>query len=208
MSDIQAAMQLTEFLDFETDEVRAFVARSLGDEALPPEDAAIRLYYAVRDGIRYDINGAHLTRSGLRASAVIARGSGMCIHKSIVFAAAARLIGIPSRLVLTDVRNHLASPRMREMVGGEVFHYHCLAAIRLKDRWLKVTPVFNKILCQLFDIAPLEFDGRSDSLHHPFDRHGRKYMEFIRTHGEFDDLPYQRVISGLRCKHPKLFVGT
>jgi transglutaminase-like putative cysteine protease len=98
MSDIQAAMQLTEFLDFETDEVRAFVARSLGDEALPPEDAAIRLYYAVRDGIRYDINGAHLTRSGLRASAVIARGSGMCIHKSIVFAAAARLIGIPSRL--------------------------------------------------------------------------------------------------------------
>jgi transglutaminase-like putative cysteine protease len=205
MTGLVALTQPTEFLDFDTAAVRAFVARSLPDAAVPPEVAAVKLYYAVRDGIRYEIYGADLSRTGLRASATITRGSGFCLHKSIVYAAAARSLGIPSRLVLTDVRNHLASPRLRELVGGDVFCYHCLAAVYLGGRWLKVTPVFNKALCQLFGMTPLEFDGRSDSLHHPYDDHGRRHMEFIRFHGEFDDLPYGRVVGDMRRAHPKLF---
>jgi Transglutaminase-like superfamily len=208
MTDLAALTRPTDFLDFDTAAVRAFVARSVPDAATPPVEAAVRLYYAVRDGIRYEVYGADLSRAGLRASATVARGSGFCLHKSVVYAAAARALGIPSRLVLTDVRNHLASPRLRELVGGDVFSYHCLAAVHLGGRWLKVTPVFNKVLCHLFGMAPLEFDGRSDSLHHPYDHHGRRHMEFIRCHGEFDELPYERVVSGLRRAHPRLFAGT
>lgn len=208
MTDFSLLTRPTEFLDFNSDSVRGFLARALRGEAMTPEDAARRAYYAVRDGLRYEIYGADLSRTGLRASTIIGHGSGLCIHKSVVFATVARALGIPSRLVFANVLNHLASPRLREYVGGDVFHYHCLVALYLNGRWLKVTPVFNKTLCHLFGIRPLEFDGRSNSMHHPFDNCGQRYMEFVHVHGEFDDLPYDQVVDGLRRAHPNLFADS
>ncbi|WP_436498896.1 transglutaminase-like domain-containing protein [Actinokineospora sp. HUAS TT18] len=194
----------TEFLDHDSPEVRALVAKTT-DPGMSPVAKAVALYYAVRDKLRYEVYGADLSRAGLRASTVLRTGSGMCLHKSVVYAAALRAVGVPSRLRLTDVRNHLASDRLRTLVGGDTFTYHCLVSLRLDDRWITATPVFNKTLCRMYRMAPLEFDGTADSVYHPFDVHGRKQMEFVRTHGEFPDLPYDRVIAGLRAAHPKLF---
>lgn len=196
-------LAITEFLDHDSAEVREFV-RLHGTGATPVE-RAVALYRAVRDGVHYEVYGADLSRAGLRASGVLRRGSGMCLHKSVVYAAALRAIGVPSRLVLTDVRNHLASDRLRELVGGDVFQYHCLVSLYLDGTWVKATPVFNRLLCRLYRIAPLEFDGTADSLHHPFDLNGRRHMEFLRTHGEFADLPYEYVLDGLRAAHPRIF---
>lgn len=92
------------------------------------------------------------------------------------------------------MRNHLAPARLRALVGGDVFRYHCLTSVYLNGRWVKSTSVFPRILCKLYHIAPLEFDGTTDSLHHPFDLHDRRHMEFLHTHGEFADLPYDRVV--------------
>lgn len=199
--------QATEFLDYDSPEVAAFIRRVLGGAETAPAERAAALYYAVRDGIRYEVYGADLSRGGLRASQVLRTGRGMCLHKSVVFAAALRGAGIPSRLVLADVRNHLISDRLRLLLGGDVFHQHCLASVWLSGRWVRATPVFNKTLCRLYRLAPLEFDGRTDSVHHPFDLEGRRHMEFIRDHGEFDDLPYEFVIEDLRAAHPGLFSG-
>jgi transglutaminase-like putative cysteine protease len=200
--------QATELLDHGSAEVHEFVRRVLTDDDRTPREQAVRLYYAVRDTLRYEVYGADLSRAGLRASQTLRRRSGMCIHKSVVYAAALRTLGIGSRLVLTDVRNHLASPRLRELIGGDVFRFHCLTAVHLDGSWVKATPVFNKTLCRLYGMVPLDFDGRSDSMHHPYDQHGRRQMEFLRFHGEFDDLPYELVIDGLRAAHPALFAGT
>jgi transglutaminase-like putative cysteine protease len=167
----------------------------------------VRLYYAVRDRVLYEIYGADMSRDGLRASRIAGSRKGFCLHKSILYASCLRAVGIPSRLVLTDVRNHLASERLKSLVGGDVFRYHCLTSVYLEGRWLKATPVFNKSLCRLYGMAPLEFDGLADSLHHPYDEEGRRYMEFLRTHGEFDDVPYDLVLDGLRAAHPRLFKG-
>ncbi len=201
MSDL---VRPTEFLDHEAPAVGDFVRRALPDPAVSDVEWAVALYYAVRDRVLYEVYGADLSREGLRASAVAGRGSGFCVHKSILYAAAVRAVGIPSRIVVTEVRNHLASERLRELVGGEVF-LHCLTSLRLDGRWVHATPVFNKTLCRLYRIAPLEFDGRSDSLHHPFDEEGRRHMEFVRMHGEFDDFPYERVVGSMRTLHPRLF---
>ncbi|MFE7842139.1 transglutaminase family protein [Streptomyces sp. NPDC057474] len=199
------ALRATEFLDHESDEVRAFVRDALPAGARTPTEQAVALYYAVRDGIRYEVYGADLSRAGLRASRVATTGSGMCLHKSVLYAAGMRALGIPARLVLTDVRNHLASPKLIELLGGEVFHQHCLTSVRPAGEWVRATPVFNKTLCRLYGMAPLDFDGTADSMLHPFDRHGRKQMEFLRLHGEFDDLPYEYVLADLRSAHPGLF---
>jgi transglutaminase-like putative cysteine protease len=203
-SDLLAA---TEFLDYEQPPVQAFVQRALDGVGDAPIDKAIAVYYAVRDQIHYEVYDADLSRSGLRASAIITRGRGFCVHKSIVYAAACRAAGVPSRIVLTDVRNHLASARLRELVGGDIFRFHALNSVHLDGKWVRATPVFNKLLCRLYGITPLEFDGRSDSMSHPYDTKGRRYMEFLHEYGEFDDFPYELVVEGIRAAHPKLFAG-
>jgi transglutaminase-like putative cysteine protease len=201
------ALAATQFIDHHSPEVRTFVTQALPATAATPTERAVALYYAVRDSIRYEVYGADLTREGLRASQVVATGAGMCLHKSVLYTAALRALGIPARLVLTDVRNHLASQRLKELLGGDVFHQHALTALHLNGRWVKATPVFNKTLCRLYRMAPLEFDGTADSVHHPFDLKGRRQMEFLREHGAFDDLPYERVIGDLRAAHPRLFTA-
>jgi transglutaminase-like putative cysteine protease len=201
-------LEPTEFLDHDTPEVRAFVARSLRSCAVgcTEVERAVALYYAVRDGLWYEVYGADLSRAGMKASAILRKGSGFCMHKSIVYAAAVRAAGIPSRIVLGDVRNHLASDGLKALAGGDVFH-HCITSVFVGGRWLKATPVFNKRLCQAFKIRPLEFDGRSDSLYHPHDDIGQRHMEFVQMHGEWDDFPYERVMARMRALHPRLFEG-
>ncbi len=200
------ALAETEFLDFSAPQVADFVGAHLDGET-EPRRQAVRLFYAVRDSLFYEIYNADFARTAMTASAIIRKGSGLCIHKSIVYAALLRRIGIPARLVFYDVRNHLCSPNLARIMGGDVFHYHCLVALRLYGSWIKATPVFNKRLCQLYKMAPLDFDGRHDCVHHPFDEAGRQHMEIIREHGAFDDHPYQMIIDGLRRAHPGLFAG-
>ncbi|OLF19222.1 transglutaminase-like domain-containing protein [Actinophytocola xanthii] len=197
----------TEFLDHESPQVRELVASTIGDEK-NLTSRAVALFYAVRDGLRYEVYGSDLSREGMRASAIIDRGYGFCIHKSLVYAAAVRAAGIPSRLVFGDVRNHLASPRLRELVGGDLFRFHCLTEVQLDGRWIRATPVFNRMLCRLYRIAPLDFDGRTDSVYHPYDEQGRRHMEFVRWHGEFADFPYDLVVNGIRDAHPRLFASS
>ena len=205
-TDHSELCQPTEFFDYGAPAVRDFVANVLPDPAAgTPVERAVALFYAVRDQIQYEVYDADLSREAMRASAIIERGKGFCVHKSVVYAAAARSVGIPTRLVYGDVRNHLASPRLIELVGGNVFTYHALNSVYLEGRWVKATPVFNALLCRLYRIKPLDFDGRSDSLYHPHDEQGRQHMEFLRWRGEFDDFPYETVVGGLRSAHPKLF---
>lgn len=204
MTGDEEFLRATDFLDHDSVRVREFAAAA---GTGTPVQRAVALYRAVRDGVRYEVYGADLSRAGLRASGVLRAGAGMCLHKSVLYAAALRAVGVPSRLVLTDVRNHLASQRLRELVGGDVFRFHCLVSVRLDGRWLRATPVFNRTLCRLYRIAPLDFDGHTDSVYHPYDREGRRHMEFLHSHGEFADLPYDLVSAGLRTAHPRLFDG-
>lgn len=199
-------LRMTEFLDHESPEVADLVNGTVraGDDE---RQRAVKLYYAVRDGIRYEVYGADLSRDGLKASSIIRTGSGFCVHKSLVYAAALRRAGIPSRLFYGDVRNHLTSPRLQDLVGGDLFRFHALTLVYLDGTWIKSTPVFNKTLCRLYRIRPLDFDGTADSLYHPYDVEGRRHMEFVRMHGDFPDFPYDLVVGGIREAHPKLFAS-
>ncbi len=104
--------------------------------------------------------------------------------------------------MVSEVRNHLASPALRALVGGDTF-VHWLTAIQLDGRWLHVTPVFNKVLCRLYRMEPLEFDGESDARLHPFT--DGQQMEFLTEHGHFDDVHYDRLIGLMRARHPGMF---
>ncbi|MHA4820281.1 transglutaminase-like domain-containing protein [Streptomyces aculeolatus] len=202
--ELENALAPTEFLNSDDPDVRDFVRRTLPQDGLDSRDAAVRLYYAVRDGIDYEVYGVDLSRTGVTAGEVARTGKGMCIHKCVLYAAALRAVGIPSRLVLTDVRNHLPSPALRRLVG-DAFRYHALTTVHLDGAWVRATPVFNRLLCRLHGMRPLDFDGRTDSVHHPYGGDGVRHMEVVREHGEFDDLPYERVLDGMRGAHPGIF---
>src|SRR5574341_322846 len=64
--------------------------------------------------------------------------------------AVARVVGIPARVGYADVRNHLSTPKLRELVGGDLFVWHGYAELHLEGRWVKATPAFNLTLCERF----------------------------------------------------------
>ncbi len=198
-----AALRPTPIIDSDHPAVRAFAESRAGLDGSARE-RAIRLYYAVRDEIRYDPYGAASEVETLRASATLGSGRGWCVSKSVLLAAGCRALGIPARVGFADVRNHLSTARMREHMQTDVFYWHGYTSILLGDEscWVKATPAFNIGLCEKFGFLPLEFDGENDSLYHPFDREGRKHMEYVHEHGEFDDVPLDAMLATFAAEYP------
>ena len=161
-------------------------------------EKAVALYYAVRDEIRYDPYHVDVSVEGLKASACLEKGFGFCVTKAALLAAAGRAVGIPSRLGFADVRNHLSSERLRQMMGTNLFVYHGYTEFLLDGRWVKATPAFNLALCEKAGIQPLEFDGHTDSIFHPLDNAGRQHMEYVRERGSFADIPRDELIDEWR----------
>jgi len=190
-----------EHVDSDHPEVVAF-ARDHARSAAGEREIAVRLYYAVRDGIRYDPYTAGSSPDALRASATLRSGRGWCVGKAVVLAACCRALGIAARLGFADVRNHLSTARMRDFMGTDVFYYHGYAHLRIEGNWVKATPAFNVELCEKMNLQPLEFDGRSDSIYHPFDREGRRHMEYIRDHGIHDAVPVAAMEATWRRHYP------
>ena len=89
---------------------------------------------------------------------------------------------------------------------SDIFVFLGYAEIFLNGKWVKATPAFNKSLCERAGILPLEFDGEHDSIFHPFDKSGKKHMEYLCDHGSFDDLPYERMIEEYDKSYPHLKV--
>lgn len=201
---MQPYLRSGRFVDSDHPLVVEFASRNCGGSA-QPRDRAVSLYYAVRDSIRYNPYAFSRDPESLRASTALEVGESYCVPKAILLAACARHCGIPARIGLADVRNHLATPRLLQLLKSEVFAMHGYTELYLDGRWVKATPAFNLELCRLFDVAPLEFDGATDSVFHPFNRQGERYMEYLADHGQFDDLPEALFFGHLEQVYPHLF---
>ena len=170
-----------------------------------PRERAIALYYAVRDAIRYNPFLDFSKDETFRASHCIAAGEGFCIGKSALLAACARAAGIAARVGFADVKNHLTTPALRERMGTDLFVYHGYTELLLEGRWVKATPAFNVELCRRFRVKPLEFDGRGDSIFHPFDEQDRRHMEYLRDRGSHADVPVAEIMQAFREMYPVLY---
>ncbi|MBT9505107.1 transglutaminase family protein [Rhodoferax sp.] len=189
-------LQATALIDSEHPAVQAFAQQHA--TGATDRERAVALYYAVRDGFRYDPYRIDLSPAGMKASAVLASGYGWCVPKATLLTAVCRAAGIPARLGFADVRNHLSTERMRETMKTDVFAWHGYTDIWLDGAWRKATPAFNVQLCEKFGLLPLEFDGLSDSIYHPFDLAGNRHMEYIRQRGSFNDLPLDEIMVTFR----------
>lgn len=198
-----AYLAATPFIDSDHAAVRALARDTVGD-ATEAKAKAIRLYYAIRDRFLYDPYSVEVSVDGLRASAVIDRGHGFCVNKAILLAAVARAEGIPARLGLADVKNHLATERLRAQMGTDIFYYHGFTELFLDGKWVKATPAFNLALCEKFRVLPLEFDGETDSVFHPFDADNRRHMEYVADRGSYADMPFDDWRKAMLTHYPDL----
>lgn len=195
-----AALAPTALLDSDHPAVVDFARRhAVGAD---DRERAVALTCAVRDGFRYDPYRIDLSVAGMRASSVIAQGHGWCVPKAALLAAAARAAGIPARVGYADVRNHLSTERLRRTLQTDVFVWHGYTDLWIDGRWVKATPAFNIELCDRFGLLPLDFDGRSDSIYHPFDKTGQRHMEYVNQHGAFDDMPLERIVAAFEATYP------
>jgi len=170
---------------------RATVADA-GDE---PIAKAVRLYYWVRDAIWYDPYLPFDKPEHYCASNVLERRRAFCIGKATLLCALGRAAGISARVGFADVRNHLATRQLIEFMGSDVFVFHGYTEFYLEGRWVKATPAFNIELCRKHRVAPLEFNGREDSVFHPFNQDNKLFMEYVKDHGTFADIPVGRIVS-------------
>lgn len=201
--EIQRALTPTFFIDSDNPAVIE-QARTIVAPAVSALERAVKIYYWVRDRIPYNPYRTTFERENYRASFVLRQGDGFCVQKAILTAALSRAVGVPCRLRFATVRNHLITRRLREAMKTDLFVYHGLVDFHLEDRWVKATPAFNLSLCEKFGTLPLEFNGRDDSILHPFDREGNRHMEYIHDFGAFDDLPFEQMLDEYRRCYPHL----
>lgn len=198
-------LQPTEFFDFDNPELKSWIAAQLEDVPNDPVARIRALYLAVRDSINYNPYVFSTDPTTFSASYALQSGETYCIPKAVLLGAAARSIGIPSRLGLADVRNHLSSPRLIEWLQSDIFRMHGFIELYLDGRWVKATPAFNRQLCELMKVEPLEFDGVNDSIFQEFTESGRAHMEYVNDHGVFDDVPHGFIVAGIEAAYPHLF---
>jgi len=201
---MESNLLATYYIDKDHPDIIAFSNHACTDQKTDT-DKAIRLYYAVRDKIRYNPYSIEPAKSAMRASRILKKGEGYCVAKAVLLTACVRSQGIPARLGFADVRNHLNTKKLREMMGSDLFVWHGYAEIYLGGKWVKATPAFNLSLCQNFNVRPLEFDGKSDSIFHPFDTRGNQHMEYVADHGSFSDLPWEEIMTAVLREYPRYF---
>jgi transglutaminase-like putative cysteine protease len=194
----------TYFIDSNHPAVVAYTREVCGDEQ-DPLRCAVKLFYAIRDGWRYDPSVVSIKKEDLKASHVLSKDSGYCVEKALLLAACARAAGIPSRLHFANVTNHIGTERIEKVLGTHVLVFHGYTELWLQEQWVAATPAFNRSLCEKLGVMPLEFDGTHDAVFQEYDPQAGKFMEYLHDYGSFHDLPYELMVSEWRRYYPHLF---
>lgn len=197
----------TYYLDFESAPIQNLI-EDVQSESATSQDKAVKLYKRVRDKWLYNPYHISLSKESYKASLIAEKSSGNCIEKSIVLIAALRGLGIPARLHLGKVKNHIAVERLTEKFGTNELTPHGMVNVLLNGKWLKMSPAFNATLCEKFNVEPLEFDGENDSFLQPYNQEGNKFMEYIEDYGFFEDVPLDFMKANVKAHYPHIFDTT
>ncbi len=197
-------LQATDLLDADHPAVKVY-AEHITNGARLDMQKAVRIYYMVRDSWKYNPYNVNMSADALRASSILARREGHCLDKAILMIALLRAVGVPARLRLAKVRNHIAAERLVEIFGTDELTPHGYVEVWLNDNWVKATPAFNQELCEKLGVEVLNFDGRNDSVFQEFDKAEGKFMEYLEDYGAFADVPLDFIIANLKEHYPRFY---
>ena len=194
----------TYFFDYTTIAIQQLIA-DVVHESLSEKEKAKQLYVKVRDSWRYDPYSLSLSKEKYRASEIAKQPKGHCIDKSIVLIACLRAVGIPARIHLAKVKNHIGVERLIEKFGSNELTPHGMVDAYINNKWLKLSPTFNASLCTMLNVAPLDFDGENDAVLQAFNEEGNLFMEYLEDYGHFEDVPVEFIVNNAREHYPHIF---
>ncbi|NJB35633.1 MULTISPECIES: transglutaminase family protein [Flavobacteriaceae] len=194
----------TTFLDYNSPEIQGLIAEFKSD-SLSLKEKAIGVYTKIRDGYRYNAYNITLNKDKFKASYLAKQKEGHCVDKAILLTAALRGLNIPARIRLAKVTNHIAVERLTNRFGTNILTPHGMVEVYLDGWWIKATPAFNKELCILCKVAPLEFDGKTDSMFQEYNTDGQQFMEYLEDYGSFEDVPVDFMMKNLLEHYPGVF---
>ncbi|WP_405413265.1 transglutaminase family protein [Maribacter sp. Asnod1-A12] len=194
----------TYFFDYESDEIQDLIS-DFKNTSLSEKEITIALYNKVRDTWRYDPYSLSFNKEKYRASEIVKRPKGHCIDKSIILIAGLRALGIPARIHLAKVKNHIGVERLIEKFGSNELTPHGMVDAFINDKWLKLSPTFNTSLCEMLNVAPLDFDGENDAVLQEFSADGTQFMEYLEDYGHFEDVPMEFMERNAREHYPNIF---
>ena len=79
-ADFEAYRRPGDLIDSDHPKIVAYARRVAGEGS--DREKALRLYYAVRDDLRYDPYNTPMKREAYRASTTLAAGHGYCVNKA------------------------------------------------------------------------------------------------------------------------------
>jgi acyl-coenzyme A thioesterase PaaI-like protein len=156
---------------------------------------------AVRDGFRYDPYRIDLSPTACAPAPCWPTATAGACPRPRCWPRACRAAGHPGarglcrRAQPPQHRAHAPDHEDRPLRLARL-HRH-LAGRRLGQGHAGLQPE----LCERFGLLPLDFDGRSDSIYHPFDKAGNRHMEYVHQRGAFDDVPLAPVGAGAGLRH-------
>jgi transglutaminase superfamily protein len=185
------------FIDSDNTGIKSKALEVIGaEEGQLPMQKAIKLFYFVRDEIKYVVKMTiqNYNPHNTKASSTLKRGYGYCIQKAILLAAMLRSVEIPAKLHFVDIRNHKTPEEFIKMSGSNLFIYHSYPEIYLNDNWVAGNAAFDKYLSAEKGYPLVEFDGQHPALFAKVDSNGQKFIEYEKDHGKFAKVPYLRII--------------
>ena len=185
----------TAIIDSDHKTIIEYANDTVGHSGEDTVEKAVKLYYAVRDDIWYDPYYPFYLPEHYRASNILNSGRGFCISKVSLLCALGRACSIPSRVGFATVRNHLATPKLIQFLGSDLFVYHGFTEFYLAGKWVKATPAFNVELCKKHNVIPLEFNGREDSIFQAYNMEKKTFMEYLEFHGIYADIPVDVILA-------------
>ncbi|MBW1811259.1 MAG: transglutaminase domain-containing protein [Deltaproteobacteria bacterium] len=157
-------------------------------------EKATRLFYFVRDEIRYNIYMISMFEEDFRASFIMEAKKGYCVQKAVLLCALGRAAGIPTRLAFAKILNKRVPEKLYKRVKTNIFPAHGYNQLLLEGRWISAAATFDKELCEMTGVPTVEFDGRNDVLLPNLALDGGPYIEYIKRFGPETDLPLNWIV--------------
>jgi transglutaminase-like putative cysteine protease len=162
------------------------------------------IYYAIRDNFLYDPYHLDISINALIATEIIQKNRAWCVEKALIMVACCRAIGIPARFGFAIVTNHIGVEKLTSYLKRNEIVFHGYVEVFLEKKWIKCTPAFDKRVCRLSGVTPLNWDGKNDSMFQEFENE-TKFMEYIHFYGEFTEIPFMFMHDEMKKYYPHLF---
>nr|WP_298999714.1 transglutaminase family protein [uncultured Allomuricauda sp.] len=193
----------TYFFDFNSPQIQDLISEF---ESLPSEKEKISgLYIKVRDSWRYNPYHIGFTDKHYKSSHIYSKEQAHCMDKAILYISALRGLSIPARIRLAKVSNHIATERLEAKLGSNEIAPHGLVEVFHNGQWVKCSPAFNKELCEMYHVEPLEFNGEKDSIFQEYNKNSEKFMEYLEYYGSFADVPLDFIKETFKENYPNLY---